>query len=439
MKRIRRTVALLATAGLAAAGMIGLGQPASANHISCGATITQSVTLDSNLLNCPGDGLRVTGSNIVIDLAGRTISGRTDTNTSPNEFVGIRLMNVTNVTVRNGTVTNFDAGVGIGRGGGNTIIGLNLTRNINHSTLTGALNPCDFGDGLVTFSSDNNVIRNNRLSHNGPYGGISLVDDSDGNLITGNISALHDVDNAHPAFVTPDRPAGNGPCGPFVTGIGDVGAPTQGIGIRIEGPGADNNTVEGNHVIDNDVYGITIHGYVCSPMPNTPQPDQVNNGGNVIIRNNVTRNGFQGAPPASPPGQGRGIAQLQQGPANVVCVAHSNSILQNVVTGNAGHGIWQGGRASHSNRINGNIVRNNGVDGIRVEGPTANVPPPGCGDPARIPCPGAINNELIGNIGFGNDEHDGHDANPGCDNNRWRRNTFQTVFQGCERHGGGGA
>lgn len=423
---------MLGATGAAAAGMVGLGQPARAAHVSCGATITQSVTLDSNLLNCPGDGLRITGSNIVVDLGGRTISGRTDTNTSPNEFVGVRLMNVTGVTVRNGTVTNFDAGVTIGRGGGNTITGLRVHGNINHSTLTGVRTPCDFGDGIVTFSSDNNVIRNNRAFHNGPYSGISLVEDSDGNRVTGNVTTLQDVDNAHPNFVTETRPAGNGPCGPFIPGVGDVGAPRQGIGIRVEGPGADNNRVEGNQVADNDVYGITIHGYVCNPIA-PQQPRGVNNGGNVVARNNVTRNGFQGLPPASPPNQGFGIAQVVQGPADVVCVAHSNSILQNTVVGNAGHGIFQGGRGSSNNRINGNIVRNNGLDGIRVDGPGG--PTSRCGEVLVQPCPGAVNNELRGNIGFGNAEHDADDRNPNCDNNAWRNNSFGSVFRGCERNG----
>ena len=431
--RLRRIVGVASTGALALAGMVVVGQPAGANHVSCGAVVTQSITLDSNLTNCQGDGLRVQASNIVIDLGGRTISGRTDTNTTPAEFVGIRLMNVTGVTVRNGTVTNFDAGVVIGRGSGNTISRVRLLNNINHSTLTGVITPCDFGDGILALDSDNNVIEGNFAQGNGPYGGITLVGDSDGNQVLSNVSRLQNVDNSHPNFVTPERPGGNGPCGPFVPTVGNVGAIRQGIGIRVEGPGADNNRVLGNQVNNNDAFGITIHGYVCHPLEGSQQQVQPNNGGNVISRNNVVANGFN-AQLGGAPTQGDGIAVPAQGPSTVVCVAYGNTITSNTVTGNARHGIELGGRGTHDNNISGNILRNNGAarpgDGIRVVGPSGGP----CGEPLTDPCPGSVNNTFRGNIGSGNSEHDAHDANPGCDNNAWVNNTFGTVFQGCERN-----
>ncbi len=438
--RIRSLATGFVVALLTLGGTAVIGSPASAGHLTCGSTVTASTTLDSDLLNCPGNGLIVTASNIVLDLGGRTISGRTDTNTTANEFAGIRLRQVNNVTVRNGTITNFDAGIVLGGGSGNTLTGLFIHRNINHSTLTGTINPCDLGDGIVAFSSDNNTISRNRLMHNGPYSGVSLVDDSDNNLIIDNVAAYQDVDNAHPNFVTAQRPAGNGPCGPFIPGVGDVGAPRQDVGIRVEGPGADNNRVERNQVLENDVFGITIHGYVCHPENRVPPPapgtfpPQPNNGGNVIVGNNVVRNGFQGAPPATEPNLGDGISIPAQGPANTVCVAWGNSVLNNTVTSNARWGITLGGRGTHDNTINGNIVRGNGRDGIRVAGPTANAT---CGEGPLTPgvCPGAVNNTLIGNIGTANVRHDGRDENPNCDANQWRNNQFNTVFQGCERNG----
>jgi parallel beta-helix repeat protein len=433
--RLRRIVGVASASALALGSMVLLGQPAGANHVSCGAVITQSITLDSNLTNCQGDGLRVQASNITIDLAGRTISGRTNTNTTPDEFVGIRLMNVTGVTVRNGTVTNFDAGVVIGRGSGNTISRVRVLNNINHSTLTGAINPCNFGDGIVANDSDNNIIEGNVAQGNGPYGGITILGDSDSNQVLSNITRFQNVDNSHPSFVTSERPFGNGPCGPFVPTVGNVGAVRQDIGIRVEGPGADDNRVMGNHTSNNDAFGISIHGYVCHPAPDTQQQVQPNNGGNIVGRNNVVANGFN-AQFGGGPTVGDGIGVPAQGPSTVVCVAHSNRITSNTITGNARHGIEIGGRGTHSNVISGNILRNNGVaspsgDGIRLAGPSSGP----CGEPLVDPCPGAINNTLTGNTGSGNREHDGHDANPNCDNNVWRDNNFGTVFQGCERNG----
>ena len=437
MNQIRRTMTALAAGALALTATVVLGEPAGATHVSCGQVVTQSITLDSDLTNCQGDGLRVQGSNIVIDLAGHTISGRSSTNTTTQEQAGIRLMNVTGVTVRNGTITNFDAGVVIGRGSGNTITGLQVHNNINHSTLTGVTTPCDLGDGIVAFDSDNNTIRSNVAQQNGPFSGISLVGDSDGNLVQNNIAQLQNVDNSHPNFVTEERPFGNGPCGPFVPGVGNVGAVRQGVGIRIEGPGADNNRVEGNHASQNDAFGILLHGYVCHPLPNTPQQAGQNNGNNVISRNNVVSNGFN-AQLGGGPTLGDGIAIPAQGPDAVVCVAHTNSVLQNTVTSNARHGIALGGRGTHDNNISGNVVRSNGAatpsgDGINVAGPGG--PQSRCGEVLTTPCPGAVNNRLIGNVGQSNAEHDGHDGNPGCDNNLWRNNSFRTVFRGCERNG----
>ena len=430
MKRIRRTM-IAATAGLLAmGGMIVIGEPASAAHVSCGAVITQDTTLDSDLLNCPSDGLLVQGSNITIDLAGHTLSGRSSTNTTPMEQAGIRLMNVTGVVVKNGTITNFDAGVVIGRGSGNSIQNLVLRRNINHSTLTGTINPCNLGDGIVAFDSDNNRIRNNRAVHNGPFSGISLVGDSDGNVVLDNTTRLQDIENAHPNFVTEARPFGNGPCGPFVPGVGNVGAVRQGVGVRVEGPGANNNRVESNQVNNNDAFGILIHGYVCNPLPGTPQQAGENNGNNVVIRNNVVANGFS-AQLGGGPTIGDGIGIPAQGPDAVVCTSHTNSVLLNTVTANARHGIHLAHRGTHDNNISRNIVRDNGVDGIRVEGPR---PDSSCGNPLTTPCPGAINNRLVDNVGSGNGEHDAHDGNEACDNNRWRNNAFETVFQGCERN-----
>jgi parallel beta-helix repeat protein len=180
-----------------------------------------------------------------------------------------------------------------------------------------------------------------------------------------------------------------------------------------------------NTVRDNSLYGITIHGYVCHPPG--PFPAQPNNGGNTIRRNNVFRNG------TVPGDEADGIAVLSQGSAAIVCVAFGNSILQNVSMENGAHGIFLGGRSSHSNDISGNIVRNNGADGIRVTGPGG--PTSRCGVVLNTPCPGAINNTFRGNVGSGNGEHDADDRNPNCDNNAWLNNQFGTVFRGASATG----
>lgn len=416
MNRIRRVIGVLWAVAVTCTGLTVMAAPAEATHVQCGTVITQSTTLDSDVGPCFNtDGIIIGRSNITLNLNGHRVFAANPN--GPNENVGIRLANVTGVTVQGpGTVEGFDAGIAIEGGGGNTVQAVTVQNNINDFSEEEP-NACTYGDGITTFDSDNNRIIRNRVIHNGPYSGISLVGDSDGNLVQANIVQNNNVPNVNP------ETGEVGPCGaPF-------SRRNQDIGIRIEGPGADRNQVIGNTVEGNQLYGITIHGYVCHPPGGGPS--EPNNGGNVIQSNVVRNNGFAG-----PNERGDGIAILQQGPQSVVCVAFGNSILDNTSVANAGHGIFVGGRGSHSNTISRNTVNDNGIDGIRVSGPPANTTTP-CGPNRVVPCPGAVNNTLSENRGQGNGEHDGHDANPNCDNNRWIRNIFRTVNQACVAANGG--
>jgi hypothetical protein len=49
--------------------------PASATHVQCGDTITQDTTLDSDLLNCPDDGLVIAADGVMLNLRGHLIDG----------------------------------------------------------------------------------------------------------------------------------------------------------------------------------------------------------------------------------------------------------------------------------------------------------------------------------------------------------------------------
>ena len=446
--RFRSVLGVAAVAALTLVGTTGVVPAASqpTETVTCGQNVNHSLVVANNIGPCTGDGLVITTSGITVDLGGHTVTGNNRNNRTPAEQVGVHLMNASNVTVRNGTIANFDAGVAVEGGGSNTIQSLYVHDNINHSATTGTFNQCNFGDGIVLDSSSNNRVTLNRAVYNGPFAGITLLDNSDDNVVTRNQAVNQTVSNVNPAFVSPDNPEGLGPCGPF-TEAGTVGRPHQDIGIRIEGPGADRNRVDSNQVVGNQLDGITIHGYICHPPGG--RPSQPNNGGNVISNNSVQRNGF-----AAPNETQDGIAILSQGPATVVCVAFGNSILGNISVGNARHGIFLGGRGSHDNNVSNNVVRNNGFgctgptfspsgqpscgpgDGIFVTGPGNATSSCGPGTLVR-PCPGAINNRFVGNTGSGNAEHDGHDANPNCDNNLWQGNRFGTVNQACVAANGG--
>lgn len=428
-KPFLRTVGALAAAALSLAGMVLAAPPAAAGHLKCGDTVTVSTTLDNDLGPCPGDGLIITGAGITLDLGGHTVTGNNSANRTAAEQVGVHLIGATNSTVRNGIVRNFDAGVAVEGGGSNTVTGLRVQDNINHATAAGVRNPCNYGDGIAVIDSANNTIRGNQAVHNGPYSGISLVGNSDNNRVTGNQAVDQTVSNLNPAFVDntldpqgqPRNPEGLGPCGPFAEDS-PVGRAHQDIGIRIEGPGADNNVVEANQAARNQLEGISIHGFICRP-PGPPRPPQPNNGGNLITQNQVTGNGFAG-----PDELQDGIAVLQQGPLGpITCAAFGNTITSNTSTGNARHGIFVSA-LSYNNTIDANVVRDNGTDGIRLNGPFTR---------GGVTYPGAHDNTLTGNQGSANREHDGHDANASCDSNRWVRNTFGTVNQACVAANGG--
>ncbi|MCA1683757.1 MAG: right-handed parallel beta-helix repeat-containing protein, partial [Actinobacteria bacterium] len=307
--------------------------PAEAAHIGCGTVITQSTTLHSDIGPCPGDGLVVTGSNIVLDLGTRRVFAAN----GPGDNAGIRLANVSGVTVTNGTVEGFDAGIVIVGGSGNVVTRTIVQNNIND--FRGP--PCDLGDGIIMNNSDNNRIESNVVRHNGPYGGITALGDADGNQIRGNSITDHNIE-------VPDVPAPG-------TGCGNS---RQDEGVRIEGPGANNNMVTRNSVERSLLAGIGLHGYVCQGTGAEPANSHTS------IVNNVVRS-TSGTSIAS------GINILEQGPiGQITCAASDNTLVGNVSTLNEEHGIFVA-TTSQRNTINTNVVDQNGVDGIYLSGPTS--------------------------------------------------------------------
>ena len=100
-----RLLAVVAAGVLAA--VVPAAQPAAGagTNVSCGQTLTKSMTLTNDLVDCPGNGLLVGADNITIDLNGHTIDGTNarKPGTAAIETKGLRA----NVTIVNGTVTDF--------------------------------------------------------------------------------------------------------------------------------------------------------------------------------------------------------------------------------------------------------------------------------------------------------------------------------------------
>lgn len=415
MNRLRRILVLTGAASLL---MLGISTgTAAAQPLACGDVVVEDTTLEGDLGPCSGHGLIVRADNITLDLGGHTVSA----DNGPEERVGIRLGGVRGVTVRNGTVTGFDAGVDLQNSSGNRVEEIAARDNVNDLEepfpFTPGTSPpqeqlpqllCDYGDGITTTNSDNNVIRNNRVVGNGPYAGISLLEDSDSNVIRDNVVANNNVPNQTTSFTGEEV---NGLCGATLPGAPGMqrGRPVQDIGIRIEGTGADANRVVNNHVDNSALVGISIHSYVCNPLPGEPRANQQPNLHNLIRGNNVVGTGAETHmedPFAD------GIAVLAQGPiGRITCTSYDNTIRGNRVAGNLRHGISLG-RTTHGNTVARNVALDNGEDGLRV---------------FEL----AHDNALTKNWAFDNGGNDGRDDNLLCDNNNWFGNAFGTVNQRC--------
>jgi hypothetical protein len=279
---------------------VGVAGPAFATPapVKCGTVITESTTLTANVGPCAKGGLVIGADNVTLDLGGFAVMGKAN---RTGDGVGILVSGRTGVTVRNGRVTDFDAGVAIEGGSANVVEDLLVKDNI------GSNKRGDFGDGIAISASSSNRIVGNDVIHNGPFDGVGLVGASSGNVVENNVVSQNNV--------------------PF----------TGDDGIRIEGPGATNNTVRANTVDGNTLDGIAVF---------SDQATGNLNAGNVIETNTVTANGFGfiGARP------GEGIRTFLR--------ANSNTIRSNQVHDNAGSGILIA-NGSLSNEILTNDSTNN--------------------------------------------------------------------------------
>jgi hypothetical protein len=95
----------------AAIALLVVAAPATATHVQCGDTITQSEVLDSDIVCTePGSvGVYIGASNVTLRLAGWTISN------TAGGGVGVQAVpatgEYTNLHVRKGTITGFDTGI----------------------------------------------------------------------------------------------------------------------------------------------------------------------------------------------------------------------------------------------------------------------------------------------------------------------------------------
>jgi parallel beta-helix repeat protein len=260
-----------------------------ATHVQCGDVITQDTTLDSDLIDCPGDGLVIGADNITLDLNGHLIDGD---GTRPADPCGIDVGVVNGeellfgcppppaghdgVTIENGVVHEFDSGVSLGAASHGAVRGMTMT-HAGIDLLGGS------ADNLVTQNSvsdgggislreagpDNRIEQNSAFDNRSVFtgAGIYISGSADGNRIERNLLAGNDVGLfASDAF--------------GVTLIKDNAVLDNNVGIwLIE---SQNKRIEGNHVLRSN----------GTPDRFTPGGDgiSVDDRGNEIVGNISSRN-----------------------------------------------------------------------------------------------------------------------------------------------------
>ena len=296
------TVVLAATVAVVLAVT---GGEASADHVSCGDTITADTTLDSDLIDCPHHGIVIGADDVTLDLNGHTITGDGEkTNPCPKgEFCDSGVLNDGHdgVTVRDGAVREFANGVLVVKARATRVLEISSKRNVFFGFAvfesarsrvrdsSGSDNIPPEGDGMgVFFSHGLRIVDNTFRNNAGP--GIH-VDGSNGNLIKRNLFSHSSPGVLIGGDEASDRGDRNEVRGNrFVRNDGGVGVSgsrnvvkrnrlfRDGHGIAIEQ--GSHNLVARNVVIDARSRGISL---------GLDFPDESIGGVDNIIRRNVVR------------------------------------------------------------------------------------------------------------------------------------------------------
>jgi parallel beta-helix repeat protein len=252
---------------LAAFAFTGLISPSNANGngAHCGGYVTQDLTLNHDIYGCVDGGLVVGKSGVTIDLNGHTITGL-------GEGDGIAVAGVSGVTVRNGTITNFEVGVRLQGVTNSRFLDTRLSLNSDASAWVESSSHNKFKHLTMTENGDGGfrliASHNNRIAKNAVSGasdsGIMMEERSSQNRLVRNRIKLAGegikVEGGTDNRVFRNTTNWNGGAGievaedSFNTRINENQAHHNGgDGIFVEGAGTQLN---GNHAGCNGGFGI---------------------------------------------------------------------------------------------------------------------------------------------------------------------------------------
>jgi parallel beta-helix repeat protein len=325
-QRFRTSISVAFVAALVTASGLATAVAARADAIDCGSAVSASVVLQQDVL-CPsgwtGDGLRVAGSGVTLDLNGHVVTG-------PGA-AGIRVLGtantVTNTSTLPATVSGFAEGVVFDQATNSVVHGLRVTVNgrgidvagADGNTVSGNVVSGNAQDGIRAGASTGNTISGNTVSKN--VYGIGLADGSSDNTVTGNtVSKNRNFGIA--VFCGSD---GNTVSGNAVTKT--AGGEGHGIIVR---SGSDDTLVQGNGANQNAADGI--HVDTAGSCANSG--DDVAPIGTRLVGNSANGNGADGIDASVP-----------------------STITSNTANNDAEWGIW----APTSCDGGGNVAKNDGA------------------------------------------------------------------------------
>jgi parallel beta-helix repeat protein len=286
---------------LALTALALLGAPtAQATHVQCGDVVTQDTTLDSDLLNCPGDGVVIGADGITLDLNGHLIDGTG----FPDPDAGVdNLAGHDGVTVIGGRIREYTWGVLLRNTSDN------LITRLNTETLS-----LVSGDG----DSDRNVISRNTGR------GIGFIADADATLIERNVlitdfgTAVSFVgaDAKGPVEATGNRVERNTISAPFtgirISGMFDTVVERNTVSDALSGFGMVVTGVRGrvlHNIVSNSGVGISLGQATDTQLVQNDVVDSTGDGifvpatvahNTLLDRNMANRNGDDGIDVESP-------------------------------------------------------------------------------------------------------------------------------------------
>lgn len=184
--------------------------------MSCGDTITADTTLDSDLVNCPGNGIVIGADDITLDLNGHTIDGDEPGTCDEICDLGVANFEHPDVTIEGGSVREFGLALLVVGAADNRLLDLSATRSTPSGVVvaespralfernTVVANGLDTDQaGVGVFSSPDSRFARNEISDNGDIGVFGLEADDivfERNVLSGHPEAAFLIEGSRNVF-----------------------------------------------------------------------------------------------------------------------------------------------------------------------------------------------------------------------------------------------